>query len=58
VVVCKCRDIKEEDYPTEEALRERIMQTDFNCGQCQIRYIMQVDNAVPVQYTTKNNNTL
>ena len=56
--MCKCRDIREEDYPTEEALQERIMQTDFNCGQCQIRYMMQVDNGAQEQYTRKNNDTL
>jgi hypothetical protein len=55
MVVCKCRDIREEDYPTEAELKERIMQTDFNCGQCQIRYMMQVDNSAQEQYNTYNN---
>jgi len=52
VVVCKCRDIREEDYPTEAELKERIMKPDFNCGQCQMRYLM-VDKQPSTQYNTK-----
>jgi hypothetical protein len=30
-----CRNIKESDFSRQEDLIERIMQNDYNCGQCQ-----------------------
>ncbi len=53
MVVCKCRNIREEDYPTEEALQERIMQPDFHCGQCQIRYFCKT-----TQNTVQHENSI
>ena len=54
--MCKCRDIRESDFETEQELRERIMQPDFHCGQCQIRFMKPVDTAPQsaVQYTQQH----
>jgi bacterioferritin-associated ferredoxin len=52
VIVCICRDISDEDYATEDELRERLLQPDFNCGQCQIKYFVNdtVDSIVELGY--------
>ena len=39
-IVCICRCIYAEDYPDPEVLRLRILRTDFKCGQCQLRYLL------------------
>jgi hypothetical protein len=41
VIVCVCRNIKESDFKTQEEMIERIMQLDYNCGQCQ-EYIQKL----------------
>jgi len=38
MIACICRNIYEEDYDSEESLEQRIMESDFKCGQCQLRY--------------------
>jgi hypothetical protein len=38
MIVCVCRKISDRDYDSEEQLRDRIMQPDFQCGLCQQRY--------------------
>lgn len=38
MIACICRNIRETDYETEEELRARIMECDFNCGKCQQAY--------------------
>lgn len=45
-VECICRCIYSEDYPTELALRTRIMDNDFKCGQCQMRYMLESSTTV------------
>ena len=41
MIVCICREISDNDYLTEDALKSRIMQSDFKCGLCQTRYIVE-----------------
>jgi len=41
VIVCLCRLIDSDDFESDEALKERILDDDFQCGQCQIQYLMQ-----------------
>ena len=40
MLVCVCREIFEEDYKTQEELKSRVMEDDFICGQCQLRYMI------------------
>ena len=40
MIVCSCRSIRNSDFKTEKGLKERIMKDDFNCGQCQMKYII------------------
>ena len=40
VPVCLCRLIDSDDFETDDALEARIMDDDFQCGQCQICYLM------------------
>jgi hypothetical protein len=42
MIACVCRDIHEEDYPDTESLRARIMQSDWHCGLCQLRYELDI----------------
>lgn len=47
MLVCICRSIYEEDFENTECLKQRIMEDDFICGQCQLRYMIDqinVDN--------------
>lgn len=37
MIVCICRNIKSSEYSSEEELRDRIMQDDFQCGKCQLQ---------------------
>lgn len=41
MIICVCRNIKESDYSRQEELIDRIMQTDYNCGQCQ-QYVQKL----------------
>ncbi len=41
MIVCLCRLIDSDDFESDEALKERILEDDFQCGQCQIQYLMQ-----------------
>ena len=38
-LACLCRKIEEDDFPSQEALKARVLQDDFVCGQCQLRYL-------------------
>jgi hypothetical protein len=38
MIVCVCRDIKDSDYTTPTALKQRIMQNDADCCTCQAYY--------------------
>jgi len=40
VLVCLCRLIDSNDFETERELEVRVMEDDFQCGQCQIRYLI------------------
>ena len=40
MLVCVCREIYEEDFETKDQLKERVMEDDFVCGQCQLRYMI------------------
>lgn len=48
MVVCVCRNIRTSDYPDPQALRERLMQADHQCGRCRGFY----DSQPPVQEQT------
>lgn len=34
MVICSCRNICDSQYEDLEKLRERILEDDFNCGDC------------------------
>jgi hypothetical protein len=38
MIVCICRKIYEEDFETKKELKDRILENDFKCGQCQLYY--------------------
>jgi len=46
-LACLCRKLDEDDFPSEEALKARVMQDDFVCGQCQLRYMVSFDAWAP-----------
>jgi len=46
-LACLCRKIDEDAYPTEAELKARILQDDFQCGQCQLRYMTSFDAWLP-----------
>jgi hypothetical protein len=41
MLVCLCRLIDSDNFTTEEDLKTRILEDDFQCGQCQMQYLMQ-----------------
>ncbi|MBL6738353.1 MAG: hypothetical protein HOI97_00530 [Oceanospirillales bacterium] len=45
MLVCLCRLIDSDDFTTEEDLKTRILEDDFQCGQCQMQYLMQQPSA-------------
>ena len=45
MLVCLCRLIDSDDFKTEEDLKIRILEDDFQCGQCQMQYLMQQQSA-------------
>ncbi|MGB0254380.1 MAG: hypothetical protein ACPF96_08530 [Litorivicinaceae bacterium] len=47
MIVCLCRLIDSDDFESDEALKERILEDDFQCGQCQIQYLMRVRSSSP-----------
>ena len=51
VLVCLCRLIDSDDFETDDALEARIMDDDFQCGQCQICYLMS-NSSEPSDQTT------
>ena len=40
MLVCLCRFIDSNDFESDQELEERLMEEDFHCGQCQIRYLI------------------
>ena len=40
MIICVCRNIREQDFETQEEMIQRVMQCDHRCGQCQ-RYVQQ-----------------
>jgi hypothetical protein len=46
-LACLCRKIDEDDFSDEAALKARVMQDDFVCGQCQLRYMASFDVWAP-----------
>ena len=38
MIACVCRNIQESDYSSEQELKSRVMESDFKCGLCQLRY--------------------
>ena len=40
MLVCLCRLIDSDDFKTDDALEARIMDADFQSGQCQLYYLM------------------
>jgi len=48
MIICVCREISDNDYSSDEELKNRIMQNDFKCGICQTKYIMN-DELLSVQ---------
>ena len=45
MLVCLCRLIDSDDFTNEEDLKTRILEDDFQCGQCQMQYLMQQPSA-------------
>lgn len=48
MIACVCRDIRDTDYATTEALKQRIMQDDAECCKCQ-RYYLKREEQVTVE---------
>jgi transcriptional regulator CtsR len=40
VLVCLCRLIDSDDFENDRELEARVMEDDFQCGQCQICYVI------------------
>ena len=40
MLVCLCLFIDSDDFETDKDLEARVMEDDFQCGQCQICYLM------------------
>ncbi|CAI8336247.1 MAG: Uncharacterised protein [Gammaproteobacteria bacterium] len=40
MLVCLCRFIDSDDFESDQELEGRVMEEDFHCGQCQIRYLI------------------
>ena len=47
MIVCLCRLIDSDDFESDEVLKERILEDDYRCGQCQIQYLMQERSSSP-----------
>jgi hypothetical protein len=45
MLVCLCRLIDSDNFTTEEDLKTRLLEDDFQCGQCQMQYLMQQPSA-------------
>ena len=45
MLVCLCRLIDPDDFTIEQDLKTRILEDDFQCGQCQMQYLMQQPSA-------------
>lgn len=41
MIACICRVIYEDSFDSKEELKARIMEDDFHCGQCQLKYLEQ-----------------
>ena len=41
MLVCLCRLIDSDDFETDRELEARVMEDDFQCGQCQICYLIR-----------------
>lgn len=55
MLVCICRVIYEEDFETKEQLKARIMEDDFHCGQCQLRYMREETNTSQILNQNRGN---
>jgi hypothetical protein len=44
MIVCICRNIKSSEFSSEEEMRDRIMQNDFQCGLCQTKYLLEKED--------------
>lgn len=51
MIACICRNIKDGDYATAEALKERIMQDDAVCSKCQIYYNNTQEKVNNIEHT-------
>ena len=54
MLVCLCRLIDSDDFKTDDALESRIMDNDFQCGQCQLYYLMSHGSEPTGQSTDDN----
>lgn len=45
MIICSCRNISTNQFTSEKDLRDRIMQSDFRCGLCQLQYLDEVDES-------------
>ncbi len=54
MLVCLCRLIDSDDFKTDDALEARIMDSDFQCGQCQLYYLMSHGSEPTGQSTDDN----
>lgn len=41
MLMCVCRQIDTADFDSDDALRARILQDDFQCGLCQMQYLIE-----------------
>lgn|GEM_PF-4880364 len=40
MLICVCRRIDSDDFASEAELRARILDEDFQCGLCQMQYLI------------------
>ena len=51
MIVCSCRNISDKDYPTQQALLDRLKQCDAKCCSC-------INNLQQEVFITKYSDTL
>jgi hypothetical protein len=49
MIICVCRNIKESDFTRQEDLIERIMKSDYSCGQCQEYCLQLKEHAIDLE---------
>ena len=46
MLICVCRRIDSDDFASEAELRARILDEDFQCGLCQMQYLIAAEDSI------------